>query len=97
MSRGSKYHAKINQRRWAVVRRAVLDRDGWRCVSCGAAGALEVDHIVPLHREPGQNPFDLENLQTLCRGCHVHKSSEERRPTTDGERRWRAMVLEMIG
>ena len=54
-----------NQRRWRKFRLEVLDRDGWRCVRCGKAGALEVDHIVGL--EVGGKAFDAGNCQTLCR------------------------------
>ena len=56
--------SRLHARRWARVRRAVLDRDGWRCRKCGKAGRLEVDHIVP---DPGRDPFDMGNLQVLCR------------------------------
>jgi len=33
---------------------------------------LEVDHIIPLHQ--GGAAVDLDNLQTLCRDCHLAKS-----------------------
>lgn len=39
--------------------------------------ATEVDHIIPL--EIGGEPFDPENLQSLCKRCHVIKSAEEAR------------------
>ena len=39
--------------------------------------AVQVDHIVPL--EVGGAPFDPENLQSLCKRCHVLKSAEEAR------------------
>lgn len=55
---------------------AVLDRDGWRC---RRVGRMEVDHVVPLDR--GGDPWDMANLQTLCRGCHIAKTAaENRRP-----------------
>ena len=63
-------------RRWQVVRRAALDRDGWRCRACGKAGVLEVDHVVRI--EDGGSEYDLANCQTLCRSCHVSKTSAER-------------------
>ena len=63
-------------RRWLVVRRAALDRDGWRCVRCLKLGVLEVDHIVRI--EDGGPEYDLANCQTLCRSCHVSKTSAER-------------------
>ena len=39
--------------------------------------AVQVDHIIPL--EVGGAPFDCENLQSLCKRCHVIKSAEEAR------------------
>ena len=54
-------------RRWQAVRRAVFERDGWRCVACGRPGALECDHVTPLQREPGQDAWDWNGL-----GLDVH-------------------------
>lgn len=82
--KGSRFHAKLNQRRWRQVRRGVLNRDGWRCQSCGGARGLEVDHIQPLHK--GGAPWDVTNLQTLCRDCHRAKSANEH-PYRDPARR----------
>ena len=63
-------------KRWRRVRWAALKRDGWRCVKCGKAGVLEVDHILRI--EDGGPEYDLANCQSLCRGCHVSKTSAER-------------------
>jgi len=53
---------------WRALSRAVKERDGWRCVRCGASGVeLHAHHIVPLSRG-GSN--DMSNLVTLCRACH---------------------------
>lgn len=92
----SRHHAALDRRRWARVRREALDRDGWRCRTCGAY-ANEVDHIVPLAR--GGAPYDLANLQSLCRTHHAAKSWTEtgRRPLTAAERAWRALVAELSG
>ena len=73
----SRNHAPLNARRWAAVRRAVFDRDGFRCVMCGRAARLECDHIEPMQREPGQDPYDINGLQTLCKSCHIQKTREE--------------------
>ena len=62
-------------KRWQIVRRAVFERDGWRCRKCGKMGALECDHIEPILS--GGDWFDFDNLQTLCRGCHIRKSAGE--------------------
>ena len=79
----SRNHFPLNACRWAAARRAVFERDGWRCVRCGRAGRLECDHVTPLDR--GGDPWDQANLQTLCRACHIAKTREEnRRPLTEG-------------
>ena len=93
----SRHHVYLNVRRWSAARRTVFERDGWRCVECGKAGRLEVDHITPLQREPSQDPFDPHGLQSLCRSCHVEKTRREnRRPLTPAESAWRALVAEML-
>ena len=93
----SKNHIRLNPTRWAAVRRRVCARDGWRCVKCGKAGRLEADHITPLQREPGQDPFDINGLQTLCRACHIEKTRREnRRPLAPAELRWRVLVTELL-
>ena len=72
----------------------MFERDGWRCVLCRRAGRLECDHVTPL--DQGGDPWDLENLQTLCRACHIAKTREEnRRPLTEAEVAWRAFVDEL--
>lgn len=92
----SKFHAFLQRKRWQVTRRTVFNRDDWRCVRCGRAGRLEVDHIIPLRKNPGQDPFDVEGLQSLCRSCHMAKTSREnRKPLTDQMRAWQALVSEM--
>ena len=81
--------------RWLATRRQVFERDGWRCVKCGKAGRLECDHIKPLHR--GGDPWALDNLQALCRPCHIEKTREERRGLPiPGARSWRAFLASMV-
>ena len=57
-------------RAWRRIRRAVLDRAGWRCERCGKAGRLECHHIVPHAAGGGE---EMSNLQALCRGCHFEQ------------------------
>ncbi|MYC99465.1 MAG: HNH endonuclease [Gammaproteobacteria bacterium] len=78
-------------RRWARIRREVLDRDGWRCVKCGRAGRLEVDHIRPLHRGGSDS---LDNLRSLCRGCHVERHRPAPSPSVAA---WRRLVRGLMG
>ena len=53
--------------------------------------------VAPLQREPGQDPYDVNGLQTLCQGYHLVKTAaESRRPVTPAEAAWRALVVEML-
>ena len=91
----SRHHSRLNARRWDAVRSGVFESDGWRCRQCGKAGRLEVDHVVPLKR--GGDPLALDNLQALCRACHIEKTRREnRRPPTPAEAAWRRLVAEML-
>ncbi len=93
----SRHHTLFHAHRWATVRRYVFERDGHRCVECGKAGRLECDHITSLEREPGQDPFDPNGLQTLCRSCHIEKTAREnRRELTPAEAAWRELVTAML-
>ncbi len=61
------------------LRMAVLKRDRFRCVLCGASPAgnekvkLEIDHIIPWSKG---GKTSLENLQSLCSACNNGKSDE---------------------
>ena len=73
----------------------MLDRDGWRCRTCGRAGKLEVDHVIPIDK--GGDPWESSNLQTLCRDCHIKKTRRENRRTpTPAEIRWQKLVRELV-
>lgn len=87
--------AILDPRRWRRVRLRVLDRDGWRCRTCGKAGGLEVDHIKPVHH--GGDPWALANLQALCAWpCHGEKTRRENTRDTPARRAWRALVADLL-
>ena len=67
----------IRSRQWKRLRLKVFERDKYRCVRCGKAGRLECDHIKSM--KWGGDPWDMENLQALCRGCHIAKTQQENR------------------
>ena len=76
-----------------MFRRAVLERDRWRCKRCRRAGRLEIDHIIPVHLRPDLE-LSFANAQTLCASCHLRKTAAERgTPERDA---WRALVEWMI-
>ena len=90
---GSRHYAALNRRRWQWVRLKVFERDKWRCRRCGRAGKLEADHVTPLHR--GGDPYDQDNLQALCRPCHVAKTAGENAKPDPERDRWRELVKDI--
>ncbi len=50
-------------------RKAVLDRDGHKCVFCNATEDLCVHHIIPYTKNNSLS-LDISNGQTLCDTCH---------------------------
>ncbi len=55
------------------LRAEMLERDGWRCQSCGSSNCLQVHHICSRSRLGDDAD---ENLITLCADCHsdIHRS-----------------------
>lgn len=64
--------------------KAVLIRDGYRCVDCGNKDDLEIHHIIPLVKiiedyninsledaKKCELLFDIDNGETLCEDCHI--------------------------
>lgn len=59
------------------------------------AGRLEVDHVVPL--VAGGAVYDPDNLQALCRDCHIAKTAaENRRPTLPEVDAWNRLVTNLL-
>lgn len=74
---------------WGFARHAARERDGRRCVRCGGNGS-EVNHIEP-RRGEGYHAgchHHLDNLETLCHGCHVEVTTAQRRG-------WEGSALEL--
>ena len=72
--------AFYNSQEWAAVRTAALIRDGYVCTICGEP-ADEVHHIRHLTRRNIGDPsisLNLDNLTSLCRGCHIKHHKQER-------------------
>lgn len=90
----SRHHAALDARQWGKARRAAIKRDGRRCTRCGLKGSLEVDHILPLDGQG--DPYNLDNLRTLCRACHREITAKARRAEADakvrGKAAWAASV-----
>ena len=65
---------------WSLARRRKRRRAKYRCETCGSREHLEVNHIVPVvgagyalscHHH-------LDNLELLCRACHVQVTNRQR-------------------
>ena len=99
--KGGAYARKDKQtlpwRSWRLLRMKTLHRDNFRCqnIDCGKAGRLEVDHIIPLAQGGRDDP---DNLQTLCRSCHMEKTAQENtKPLTRDEKKWNRLVEHLAG
>lgn len=72
-------HAREKGKRpayWNIIRRTILERDGYRCQICSDNTSLSVHHIIPLS-SGGDSSF--ENLRVLCQHCH-QKAHGRREP-----------------
>ncbi|MER9119839.1 RecQ family ATP-dependent DNA helicase [Mesorhizobium sp. M0954] len=61
----------VASNQWQIVRNQVLERDGYRCVSCGVAlrsADADIHHLLP--RSMG-GADEMSNLVCLCDGCHA--------------------------
>lgn len=73
MPKKSSYQQKLLDPRWQKKRLKILERDNWRCTSCGDhKSTLHVHHEI--YRG---NPWDVPNkhLKTLCKSCHSYSHS----------------------
>lgn len=87
-----------NTTRYQRARRAYL-RKNPLCAECRRNGivmaAQELDHIIPMHRNPTEEAFwNFETgVQGLCAPCHKAKSDREAaRPETTEEAAWRLRI-----
>ena len=85
-------------RRWQVLRMAILERDDWACVECGATRRLEVDHVQPVRARPDL-AYSPANLQVLCASHHTAKTRLEigHPPVSEDRQAWRDAVTELSG
>jgi len=63
---------RLDAKAYRDLCKEVLERDGWRCQSCGSLSAVEVHH----RRFRSRQGADVKsNLITLCCKCHreVHE------------------------
>ena len=82
-------------KRWGLLRRKVLTRDGGLCVRCRAEGRTSGAEIVH-HLEPirdGGAPWSIKNCESVCRPCHAAAHTHEPTPEQMG---WSNLVRELL-
>ena len=60
------------------TRKAVYQRDGWRCAMCDSPKYIQIHHVIPRSRG-GNNT--MHNLITLCSDCHALAHGQDLRET----------------
>lgn len=65
-----KYTAHQVKEICALLREAVILRDGEKCLKCGKRDKLQMSHIYP--RRYKRMIYDFDNLKLLCVGCHLY-------------------------
>jgi 5-methylcytosine-specific restriction endonuclease McrA len=65
---------RLDSQGYHELHRQVLQRDGWRCQTCGSMQHLQVHHLKFRSHSGGDAE---QNLITLCADCHarMHQSS----------------------
>ena len=51
-------------------RKKIMERDGWKCQSCGSNKRLHAHHKLSFSQNP-EHRLDISNGITLCRDCHL--------------------------
>ena len=87
---------RYNTAQWKRTRKAVLERDGYRCRIMGrkcevTAGAA--DHIVPI--EAGGPIYDMDNLRASCQPCNSSRAARTKH--REGWRRSGTLIVLVIG
>lgn len=89
------YHKVYQLKRYHRRRREAIAQLGGKCVKCGSAQDLQIDHINPEEKEftlsdlwgIAEKTFkkELDKCQILCKLCHIQKTAaEQSRPNNHG-------------
>jgi 5-methylcytosine-specific restriction endonuclease McrA len=75
-----------------VLKRSVYERDAYRCRWCGVTNAYAYDvHHVEYRR--GESYDVIENLITLCRGCHNYVHDSYKIPKQEAQRILKELIV----
>jgi 5-methylcytosine-specific restriction enzyme A len=65
---------------WKELAKAVYERDGYKCLRCGAThtvkNKLHAHHVKKWAGNP-ESRFELKNIVTICQSCHNFIHSKE--------------------
>ena len=73
----SRIRGSLEYKLW---RKAVFDRDGYKCIWCGIVGYrnnLQADHIQLFSQYP-ELRFAIDNGRTLCRKCNIKRHTKNK-------------------
>ncbi len=76
-AKGTMRHRLMQQDEYKQWRKAVFERDNYRCVLCGKSGSetyLQADHIKSWANHE-ESRYDVSNGRTLCISCHENTDS----------------------
>jgi len=62
---------KLLRETQVLVNKQARDRDK-KCLRCGNETSLQAHHYILAQGSSSKHRFNLENLITLCYGCHIH-------------------------
>lgn len=90
-SREVEFHSPSCRREFTPKeKRLIKERDGNRCVQCGSADRLCVDHKIAC---VFGGSHSIDNGQTLCHKCHSVKTAQEQRLNWQTRRRQLKLTL----
>lgn len=97
--RDKKTQTFYDSHEWKKIRKVVLSRDLGLCIMCKNEGVISyadiVHHIVEL-KEDSSKSLDINNLISLCNGCHNKIHSKYKVNKTKAQRRLYEMINVLI-
>ena len=66
---------------WHLIRKVVLERNGYKCTLCRGKSNLQVHHTT--YENQGREHEHLEDLTTLCNYCHARFHDKPIREVVD--------------
>ena len=88
MNKADEYTKLLQHPKWKRKRKAIKERDGFKCTVCGATEDLIVHHTYYLNNFPPPWKYPNKSLLTLCERCHheFHEHHETPLRSCVGER-----------